>query len=750
MIEVLTLTAEVISNELQRIILTANEGAYSATDILVTVRDDLSGVDVLFSKAGANLESHIVSVEIDRKSSSVQTVKDKNFVLDFKKLAPAFLGFRASDIATHMIRSLLEAGIFNVDSIEMGSCKDGCCEVSVSSWFTKGVYTVRVKFDSLDCGVQKIRWAKSVCQSLGSAGFNAGFPSVSEDGAKVSVIGTDSEGYRHYLTVKADEWTVNAHLKSSGLRKKTGERWSEGAPCPYLLMVATETSKSFAEIDWASPASSFAKKFNAEQMELARCYDLDESTVEAKVVIGIAKKWPDYQFDVEMSIDPKLQTALAEKKAAEKRRTDRQLYEALSDKIELLDILGFSSITMNCEKTCVSFSFIDADGREHYVELFAGRGSRVNTVLDSDYLDALDKCLTAYASFNWGDLWTSISESLHPCSYKMEAAPSLSCVIDDYRRLVFRFKVDEDRIASATKALIKESLEPLHEAGFRDVSYKNDGNRGFHVQAADCDGGSYNLSCEVSFNETALWSAGGEKSLGNLGPSIRLPHMGKALDVLVSAFLKIDWDNPKKSDFKSITHNSPYISKTGLFAVKARYPEVDMGYHFGLMTFELRIRMDKRAYCVLESKKQAAEEARVQETREAERKTREIEAMRRRVDSVNASKIDELNGLEFEILCSSVLKNNGYENVEITKGSGDQGIDVLATKDFIKYGFQCKCHSADIGNKAVQEAFAGKTYYDCHVAVVLTNRYFTPAAKELAAQTGVVLWDRDKLLSMMA
>lgn len=108
-----------------------------------------------------------------------------------------------------------------------------------------------------------------------------------------------------------------------------------------------------------------------------------------------------------------------------------------------------------------------------------------------------------------------------------------------------------------------------------------------------------------------------------------------------------------------------------------------------------------------------------------------------------------MDGHEFESFCANLLRDNGFSDIEVTKGSGDQGIDVLATKDFVKYGFQRKCYSSDIGNKTVQEAFAGKTYYGCHVAVVLTNRYFTPAAKELAEQTGVVLWDRDTLLSMI-
>ncbi len=106
---------------------------------------------------------------------------------------------------------------------------------------------------------------------------------------------------------------------------------------------------------------------------------------------------------------------------------------------------------------------------------------------------------------------------------------------------------------------------------------------------------------------------------------------------------------------------------------------------------------------------------------------------------------DNMEGHDFEYFCADLLKKNGFSNVKVTKGSGDQGIDILAAKDGIKYGIQCKCYSSDIGNKAVQEAFSGKTFYHCHVASVLTNRYFTASAKELAESNGVLLWDRDYL-----
>lgn len=82
---------------------------------------------------------------------------------------------------------------------------------------------------------------------------------------------------------------------------------------------------------------------------------------------------------------------------------------------------------------------------------------------------------------------------------------------------------------------------------------------------------------------------------------------------------------------------------------------------------------------------------------------------------------------------------------KITSTSGDYGIDILAEKDDITYGIQCKRYGGKVGNHAVQEALSGASYYHCMVAVVLTNNYFTPAAIETAQKTNVLLWDRDKL-----
>lgn len=111
--------------------------------------------------------------------------------------------------------------------------------------------------------------------------------------------------------------------------------------------------------------------------------------------------------------------------------------------------------------------------------------------------------------------------------------------------------------------------------------------------------------------------------------------------------------------------------------------------------------------------------------------------------------IDEMEGHEFEYYCADLLKERGFLEVEVTAGSRDYGVDILAQKDGVTYAIQCKCYNGPVGVSAVQEAYAGRDYYDCMVGAVLTNQYFTAPAVEAAKKLKVLLWDRGYLEEMM-
>lgn len=116
---------------------------------------------------------------------------------------------------------------------------------------------------------------------------------------------------------------------------------------------------------------------------------------------------------------------------------------------------------------------------------------------------------------------------------------------------------------------------------------------------------------------------------------------------------------------------------------------------------------------------------------------------------IRLSDLDGISGTDFESLTCDILAANGFDIAENTQASVDFGVDVLARKDGISYAIQCKRYQDAVGIEAVQQVYAGCAYYGCHVAVVLTNQYFTSNARKLADKLGVILWDRDVLESLI-
>lgn len=114
-----------------------------------------------------------------------------------------------------------------------------------------------------------------------------------------------------------------------------------------------------------------------------------------------------------------------------------------------------------------------------------------------------------------------------------------------------------------------------------------------------------------------------------------------------------------------------------------------------------------------------------------------------------ADVFEDMDGHEFEYFCADLLERRGFVEVEVTRGSGDYGVDILAEKDGVTYAVQCKRYTAPVGVKAIQEAYAGRDYYDRMVGAVMTNQYFTAPAVEAAKKLKILLWDGGYVESMM-
>lgn len=102
---------------------------------------------------------------------------------------------------------------------------------------------------------------------------------------------------------------------------------------------------------------------------------------------------------------------------------------------------------------------------------------------------------------------------------------------------------------------------------------------------------------------------------------------------------------------------------------------------------------------------------------------------------------DNMTGLEFEKYIENLLTRKGYK-VFRTKATGDQGVDIVAEDSYKKkIAIQTKKYKNKVGNSAVQEVVAGKRYYQCAEAWVITNSSFTESATHLAKANRVRLID---------
>jgi restriction system protein len=105
---------------------------------------------------------------------------------------------------------------------------------------------------------------------------------------------------------------------------------------------------------------------------------------------------------------------------------------------------------------------------------------------------------------------------------------------------------------------------------------------------------------------------------------------------------------------------------------------------------------------------------------------------------------DKLNGHQFEDYLKELFTFLGYQVVR-TKGSGDQGADLIIKKDGIKIVVQAKKYSGSVTNKAIQEVVASKKHYSSDKGMVVTTGKFTKSAIDLAKSNKVDLWDKQKL-----
>jgi len=109
---------------------------------------------------------------------------------------------------------------------------------------------------------------------------------------------------------------------------------------------------------------------------------------------------------------------------------------------------------------------------------------------------------------------------------------------------------------------------------------------------------------------------------------------------------------------------------------------------------------------------------------------------------------DGMDGHEFEKYLMGLFKRIGYRG-EVTKGSGDYGVDLILYEGDKKIAVQAKRYKSNVSVGGVQEVIAGKLYYGADRALVITTSSYTRQALNLAQTANVSLWGRSELEQLM-
>jgi HJR/Mrr/RecB family endonuclease len=111
--------------------------------------------------------------------------------------------------------------------------------------------------------------------------------------------------------------------------------------------------------------------------------------------------------------------------------------------------------------------------------------------------------------------------------------------------------------------------------------------------------------------------------------------------------------------------------------------------------------------------------------------------------------VDGMHGLTFEAYVCRILETQGYA-VENIRASNDYGVDAVASRGKDRIAIQIKRSKHPIDRQAISDASAGKEFYKCNRAMVVTNSTLTDSAKKFAEAIGCQVVERPDLLLWIA
>ncbi|MGC2246115.1 MAG: restriction endonuclease [Terriglobales bacterium] len=120
-----------------------------------------------------------------------------------------------------------------------------------------------------------------------------------------------------------------------------------------------------------------------------------------------------------------------------------------------------------------------------------------------------------------------------------------------------------------------------------------------------------------------------------------------------------------------------------------------------------------------------------------------------------SARIEGLSGIEFEKVIATLLERMGF-HAQMTKASGDGGIDIEATLDKAivggRYLFQCKRYGLDnvVGSPLVRDFYGAVMAERAVKGIFITTSGFTEQAREFAKKVGLELIDGVQLRRLLS
>lgn len=122
-----------------------------------------------------------------------------------------------------------------------------------------------------------------------------------------------------------------------------------------------------------------------------------------------------------------------------------------------------------------------------------------------------------------------------------------------------------------------------------------------------------------------------------------------------------------------------------------------------------------------------------------------------RKSAMEINLIDNMSGEDFELALRELLSHVGYTHINTTPKSGDFGADLIMNdRKGNKIVVQAKRYTNSVKIDAVQQVHTAKDYYRADHAILITNSHVTKAGHELAARTGVEIWERPQLIQLIS